>query len=101
MSESSSIERIFDQYDYNKKALLTCRNNILTLAKSLPITIILAVILSGLGHIYLGFVKRGIIILIIGIALWAVATWLIPVFGWILGVAYWIWQIYDAYKLYK
>lgn len=71
------------------------------LAKSLPITIILAVILSGLGHIYLGFVKRGIIILIIGIALWAVATWLIPVFGWILGVVYWIWQIYDVYKLYK
>lgn len=71
------------------------------MAKSLPITIVLAVILSGLGHIYLGFVKRGIIILIIGIAIWAVVTWLIPIFGWVIGVVYWIWQIYDAYKLYK
>jgi TM2 domain-containing membrane protein YozV len=62
---------------------------------------ILAVVLSGLGHIYLGLVKRGIIILIIGIALWAVVSWLIPIFGWVIGVAYWIWQIYDAYKLYK
>lgn len=71
------------------------------MAKSLPITIILAVILSGLGHIYLGFIKRGIVILIIGIAIWAVVTWLIPVFGWIIGVAYWVWQIYDAYKIFK
>lgn len=71
------------------------------MAKSLPITIVLAIVFSGLGHIYLGFVKRGIIILIIGIALWAVVSWLIPVFGWIIGVVYWIWQIYDAYKLYK
>jgi TM2 domain-containing membrane protein YozV len=71
------------------------------LAKSLAITIVLAVILSGLGHIYLGIIKRGIVILIIGIALWVVVSWLIPFFGWIIGVAYWIWQIYDAYKLYK
>jgi TM2 domain-containing membrane protein YozV len=62
---------------------------------------ILAIVLSGLGHIYLGLVKRGIIILIIGIALWAVVSWLIPIFGWVIGVAYWIWQIYDSYKLYK
>jgi len=50
---------------------------------------------------YLGYVKRGIIILIIAIALWTIVSWLIPVFGWIIGVAYWVWQIYDAYKLYK
>jgi len=71
------------------------------LAKSLPLTIILAIILSGLGHIYLGFVKRGIIILVIGIAIWATVSWLIPIFGWVIGIAYWIWQIYDAYKLYN
>jgi TM2 domain-containing membrane protein YozV len=71
------------------------------MAKSLPITIILAIVLSGLGHIYLGLVKKGIIILIIGIALWAIVSWVIPMFGWVIGVAYWIWQIYDAYKLYK
>lgn len=61
---------------------------------------ILAVILSGLGHIYLGFVKRGIIILIIGIVIWIVVSWLIP-FGWLIGITYWIWQIWDAYNHYK
>ena len=63
---------------------------------------ILAVILSGLGHIYLGFVKRGIIILIIGIVIWIVVSWLIPIpFSWLIGITYWIWQIWDAYNLYK
>jgi TM2 domain-containing membrane protein YozV len=70
------------------------------LTKSLPLTIILAVIISGVGHMYLGYVKRGIIILVIGITIWAITSWLIP-FGWIIGIAYWIWQIYDVYKLYK
>ena len=63
---------------------------------------ILAVVLSGLGHIYLGFVKRGIIILIIGIVIWIVVSWLIPIpFSWLIGITYWIWQIWDAYNLYK
>lgn len=72
------------------------------MAKSLGITMILAVLLSGLGHIYLGFVKRGIIILIIGIILWIVVSFLIPIpFSWMIGIAYWIWQIWDAYNHYK
>lgn len=51
---------------------------------------------------YLGFVKRGIIILIIAIAIWVIVSWLLPApFSWIIGIAYWIWQIYDVYKLYK
>jgi TM2 domain-containing membrane protein YozV len=42
------------------------------LAKSLAITILLAVLVSGVGHIYLGIIKRGIIILIVGIAIWII-----------------------------
>lgn len=72
------------------------------MTKSLVITIIFAVLISGIGHIYLGFLKRGIIILIIGIALWILMSWLVPIpFSWIIGISYWIWQFLDAYKHYK
>jgi TM2 domain-containing membrane protein YozV len=63
---------------------------------------ILALVVSGLGHIYLGFVKRGIIILIIGVVIWIFVSWLFPIpFSWLIGVAYWIWQMWDAYNHYK
>jgi hypothetical protein len=39
------------------------------LGKSLKITMLLAFLVSGVGHIYLGAIKRGIIILVVGIAL--------------------------------
>jgi len=42
------------------------------LAKSLKITILLAFLVSGVGHIYLGTIKRGTIILVVGIALWLI-----------------------------
>jgi len=89
------------------------------LAKKLWLTILLAVIVSGLGHIYLGFVKRGIIILVVGIALWITALFVFPLlfpehfglfegFGLIgriagswWGGAWWIGQLWDAYKHYK
>jgi TM2 domain-containing membrane protein YozV len=42
------------------------------LAKSLKITILIAILVSGVGRIYLGVIKRGIIILVVGIALWII-----------------------------
>jgi len=39
------------------------------MAKSLAVTIVLAVVIAGLGHIYLGYKKRGIVILIARIAI--------------------------------
>jgi TM2 domain-containing membrane protein YozV len=72
------------------------------LAKSLGITILLAVLVSGVGHIYLGFVKRGIIILVVSIAIWSVVSLFVPYPGsWLIGGIYWIWQIVDAYRHYK
>ena len=71
------------------------------LAKRLWLTILLAVLVAGVGHMYLGFVKRGIVILVIGIVLWIVTTFFVPEpFSW-LAFAYFIWQIWDAYKHYK
>jgi TM2 domain-containing membrane protein YozV len=72
------------------------------LAKSLGITILLAVLVSGVGHIYLGFVKRGIIILIVSIAIWIIVSLFVPYpWTWVIGGVYWIWQIVDAYRHYK
>jgi TM2 domain-containing membrane protein YozV len=70
--------------------------------KNLVITLILAFFIWGLGHIYLGFVKRGIIVLIVGFAIGIVLSIIVPfpyslVLMWIYG----IWNMYDAYKHYK
>jgi TM2 domain-containing membrane protein YozV len=76
------------------------------LAKSLALTIFLAVVIAGVGHIYLGYKKRGIIILIARIAIWLAVFWFIPfplswVIGPLLGGGFWIWQIIDAVRLYN
>lgn len=84
------------------KVVLTSHNLVQKLAKSLGITILLAVLVSGVGHIYLGFVKRGIIILVVAIAIWIIVSLFIPYpWSWLIGGAYWVWQIIDAYKHYK
>ena len=76
------------------------------MAKSLAITIILAVLIAGLGHIYLGYKKRGVIILIVRIAIWLGIIWLVPfpmswVIGPILGGGFWLWQLIDVVRLYN
>jgi TM2 domain-containing membrane protein YozV len=70
--------------------------------KSLGLTILLAFLVSGVGHIYLGFVKRGVIILILAFALGAIMSLLLPFpYDSLFLMIYWIWQMYDAYKHYK
>lgn len=76
------------------------------MAKSLALTIFLAVLIAGVGHIYLGYKKRGIIILITRIAIWLAIFWFIPfplswVIGLIIGGGFWIWQLIDAVRLYN
>jgi TM2 domain-containing membrane protein YozV len=76
------------------------------LAKSLAITIILAVIFAGLGHIYLGYKKRGVIILVARIAIWLAVIWFLPfpidwIVGPIVGGGFWIWQLIDVVRLYN
>jgi len=51
---------------------------------------------------YLGFIKRGIIILIVGFSL----SFFVPLFisfpwSWVIVIGYWVWQITDAYEHYK
>ena len=69
--------------------------------KSLAITMILAIVLGGIGHVYLGFVKKGLIIFIIGIGLGIGLYYLFGFWGTLAAFAFYIWQIFDAYKTYK
>lgn len=76
------------------------------LAKSLALTITLAVLIAGLGHIYLGYKKRGVIILIVRIAIWLAIFWLVPfplswVIGPIFGGGFWLWQLIDVVRLHN
>ena len=76
--------------------------------KSESTTLLLSIILglfglSGIGHLYLGMIGRGVVILIGGIALMVagVATVMFVV-GWFLLIAYiplFIWQIIDSRKM--
>ncbi|MFQ6075527.1 MAG: hypothetical protein ACE5Z5_05265 [Candidatus Bathyarchaeia archaeon] len=52
---------------------------------------------SGLGQIYVGRIGRGLGIMVGGILL-ALFSWILL---WIPLLIYWIWNIYDAYKLAK
>lgn len=72
------------------------------MAKRLWLSILLAILVWGVGHIYLGFIKRGIVILVIGLILAFVMPWFIPYpYIWAIVIGYKIWQIWDAYKYYK
>jgi uncharacterized membrane protein YciS (DUF1049 family) len=102
LSYFSSLGRC-NQYS---KVLLTDTLCNIILGKSLALTIIIAVIIPGVGHIYLGYKKRGIIILIARIAIWLAVIWLVPFpFGWVigpvLGGGFWIWQLIDVVRLYN
>lgn len=51
---------------------------------------------------YLGLIKRGIIILVFGIVIAAAMPILIPLpYSWIVIIGYSLWQIWDAYNHYK
>ena len=76
------------------------------MGKSLAITILLAVVIAGLGHIYLGYKKRGIIILIARIAIWLTVALFIPfplslVVGLVFGGGFWLWQLIDVVRLFN
>ena len=73
--------------------------------KSMGVTIVLTVVLGifgigGIGHLYLGKIIKGIVILIVGIIL-AVITILTMGIGIIALIPYAIWVVYDSYKLCK
>jgi len=63
-------------------------------SKSPTIAVILNLIIAGLGHIYLGYTKRGVVLFLLTVLIAAISSGL----GWIVGV---ILCSYDAYLLAK
>jgi TM2 domain-containing membrane protein YozV len=75
---------------------------VLTLGKSLALTILLSVIIYGLGEIYLGLINRGVIVLIVGVGVSLAASLLSPFYiAAPIIFVYWIWQLVDAYQQFK
>jgi hypothetical protein len=87
------------------------------------IATILAIVMYGVGHIYLGAARRGIAILVIGMGLSTISYPGILMFGYVAGdsielstamiigfvliaaiiveFGFWVWQIFDARKVAK
>jgi hypothetical protein len=63
-------------------------------SKSPIIAVILNLIIAGLGHVYLGYTKRGIVLFLLTVLIAAFSSGL----GWIVGV---ILCSYDAWQLAK
>lgn len=61
-----------------------------------------SIILPGLGQIYLNRKKRGFTILIGALILSLALSFLFAFpLNWIIMATYWIWQVFDAFFLYK
>jgi len=70
----------------------------------------LPLFLFGIGHFYIGKIKRGIILLVLGILAKIPFVLSLPFSLWIfllllvsglINVGLWIWQVFDAYMLAK
>ena len=73
--------------------------------KSMGVTIVLTVVLGifgfgGIGHLYLGKIIKGIVILIVGIIIAVIAV-VTGGIGLIILIPYALWVIYDSYKQCK
>jgi len=73
--------------------------------KSMGVTMVLTVVLGifglgGIGHLYLGKIIRGIVILIVGIIITVIAIVTMGI-GLLVLIPYAIWVVYDSYKLCK
>jgi hypothetical protein len=62
--------------------------------------IILDILLAGLGHMFMHYIKRGIIILLSAITIGIVVSLLLPSnFSLLAALFFWSWQIYDLIQL--
>jgi len=67
--------------------------------KSEGLAIILSLIITGLGEMYVGQVGKGIMLLIVQVLLWVLTMMFL--FPFIIAIAVWIYSMYDAYTLAK
>ena len=60
---------------------------------------IFSFLIYGTGQIYLGATKRGAAILVSGLSLTFAAVYWLGWLGSVFAIAFWVWQLYDVYKL--
>jgi TM2 domain-containing membrane protein YozV len=66
------------------------------------IAIILTILIWGLGHAYLGCIKRGVVLFFLGLGIMIVVSFLIPFpFSVIVGLIYLGWLISDVLRIIK
>ena len=70
----------------------------MTVQKNEAISVLLTIILAGLGHLYVGKIKRGLVFIVITIVMWILAATVIlsPI-----TVIWYLYAIYDSYQLTK
>jgi TM2 domain-containing membrane protein YozV len=66
--------------------------------KNAGIAAVLAFLIAGLGHIYLGLVTKGILYIVLSFVLWVLGIFTFGI-TWVIYIIFWLWQIYDAYKM--
>jgi TM2 domain-containing membrane protein YozV len=70
--------------------------------RKLVLAIVLDILLAGLGHIFIRYVKRGIIILISAIGIGIITSLFLPSnFSILAAIAFWVWEIYDLMQIVK
>jgi TM2 domain-containing membrane protein YozV len=70
--------------------------------RKLVFAIILDIVIAGLGHIFVRYVKRGIIILISAIGIGIILSLFSPSdFSLLVAIVFWLWQIYDLMQIVK
>jgi TM2 domain-containing membrane protein YozV len=66
------------------------------------LAIILDILVAGLGHIFVRYVKRGIVILFSAISIGIIISlFLFSNFSLLAAIAFWLWEIYDLMQIVK
>ena len=70
--------------------------------RKLVLAIILDMAIAGLGHIFVRYVKRGIIILLSAIGIGIIISLFSPSdFSLLVAIVFWLWEIYDLMQIVK
>jgi TM2 domain-containing membrane protein YozV len=70
--------------------------------RKLVLAIILDMVIAGSGHIFVRYVKRGIIILISAISIGIIISLFSPSdFSLLVAIVFWLWMIYDLMQIVK
>jgi TM2 domain-containing membrane protein YozV len=70
--------------------------------RKLALAIILDLLIAGLGHIFMRYVKRGIVILISAFGIGIIISLFLPSdFSLLVAIAFWVWLIYDLMQIVK